>query len=229
VIHPVPPPSLPSVPILKLNCFVQGDEPSHVFSVEIASNKLVSALRHAIKDKNPSSFQDVDARSLRVSIPIDDGLKENVSNVHVLSPVDQLSDVFSNVLIQKHVHIVVVRDPSNIKPNYNLHIPPPPRTLYLTIVFNDSPKAIVIGEPVNIEWEPTCITLNDLLIFNATEEWTWTIRAITNHDTIRNTVTYLVYCEETRVCMEMEISRDWSYEIQKKMPAPITHRFASKL
>jgi hypothetical protein len=50
VIHSVPPPSLSSVPILELNCFVRGDDASQVFSIEIANNNLVSALRDAIKD-----------------------------------------------------------------------------------------------------------------------------------------------------------------------------------
>jgi hypothetical protein len=44
--------------MLELNCFVQRDDASEVFSVEIPNSKLISALRDAIKDKNPSSFHD---------------------------------------------------------------------------------------------------------------------------------------------------------------------------
>jgi hypothetical protein len=47
----VPPPSLPSFPILELNCFVHGDDPGHVF---IAATETVGTLRDAIKD-NPST------------------------------------------------------------------------------------------------------------------------------------------------------------------------------
>jgi len=119
VIHSVPPPSLPSVPILELNCFVQGDDASQVFSVEIANNKLISALRDAIKDKNPTSFHNVDARSLHlwnVSIPVDADFKDNVNKRELrkeeeLSPVETLSDVFSGVRPRKNLHIVVVCDP----------------------------------------------------------------------------------------------------------------------
>jgi hypothetical protein len=84
VIHSVPPPSLPSVPILELNCFLQGDSASQVFSVEIANNKVISALRETIKDKKKHAFEHVDADTLvlwKASIPVNDGFNENVSNV----------------------------------------------------------------------------------------------------------------------------------------------------
>jgi hypothetical protein len=114
VSYPVPAPSSPSVHIFELNCFVQGDDASQVFSVEIANNKPISALRKAIKEEKQPQLDHVTADSLtlwNVSIPVDDGLKENVSNVirvqEALSPAVQLSDVFTDVLIQKHVHIIV--------------------------------------------------------------------------------------------------------------------------
>jgi hypothetical protein len=94
---------LPSVRILELNCFVQGEDASRVFTVEIPNSKLISALRDAIKDKNPASFHDVDARSLHlwdVSIPVDDDFEDKMRGIELkdedeLSPVDTLSDVFS--------------------------------------------------------------------------------------------------------------------------------------
>jgi len=115
LIHSVPPPNLPSVPILKLNCFVQGDDRNQIFSVEIANNKSISALRDAIKEKKKPQLDHVTADSLHlwdVSIADDDdGFEEKVSKVvreqTKLSPVDQLSDVFSGELVRKHVHIVV--------------------------------------------------------------------------------------------------------------------------
>lgn len=114
VIHPVPP-DLLSLPILELNCFVQGDDASQVFPVKIANNKLVSALKEAIKDKKKPALDHVDADSLKlwkVSIPVNDGFKENVSNIELrdkeaLSPVQELSDIFSGVPTRKHVHIIV--------------------------------------------------------------------------------------------------------------------------
>ena len=113
-IHPVPPPSVPSVPILEINCFVHDDDPNHVFPVKIARTESVGTLKDAIKDKNPESFHNVDARSLNlwnVSIAHDDGFQENVGKVvreqTKLSPVDQLSDVFSGGLVRKHIHIIV--------------------------------------------------------------------------------------------------------------------------
>jgi hypothetical protein len=121
VIHSVPPPSLSSVPILELNCFVRGDDASQVFSIEIANNNLVSALRDAIKDKNPTSFHNVDARSLHLwnvsiaSIPVDARIKDNVNKRELrkeeeLSPVETLTDVFSVVHSRKNLHVIVVCD-----------------------------------------------------------------------------------------------------------------------
>jgi hypothetical protein len=60
---------------LKLNCLVLGDDPSHVFTIEIVDSKNVSALKELIKDKKKPAFDHVPADSLnlfRVSFPVDD-------------------------------------------------------------------------------------------------------------------------------------------------------------
>jgi hypothetical protein len=129
VIHPVPAPSLPSVPILELNCFVQGDDPNEVFSVEIANNKPVSALRDAIKEKNPASFHNVDARSLhlwKVSIPNDHHFTDKLEKLalreeEVLSSVARLSTLFSDKLEDERIHIVVSMDTGELE--LSLHVP----------------------------------------------------------------------------------------------------------
>jgi hypothetical protein len=53
-----------------------------------------------------------------MSIAVDDGFKENVSRVELkdeeeLSPVDALSDVFSEVPARKHLHVIVLCSPPN--------------------------------------------------------------------------------------------------------------------
>jgi hypothetical protein len=114
VIHPVPPPSLPSAPILELNCFIEGDDASQVFTVEIANNELICALKDAIKDKKKVALEHVDADALHlwnVSIAMNDKFKKNVSNVlrveKELSCVDVLSDVFSKVTPREHLHVII--------------------------------------------------------------------------------------------------------------------------
>ena len=117
--HSVPPPSLPSGPQLdhrnlQLHCLL-GDDATQIFSVEIANNKPVSALKAAIKDKKKLSLHHVDADALtlwKVSIPVNDGFKENVRKVRLrdeeaLSLVDALSEVFSDVPARRHVHIML--------------------------------------------------------------------------------------------------------------------------
>jgi hypothetical protein len=101
--------------VLVLNCWALGDDPSHVFPVEIASNKTVGALKKAIKDENPESFRGIDARSLilhKVSIPNTRQLESSIAGEYLdkresLSALDGLSEIFSEGLIQKHVHVIV--------------------------------------------------------------------------------------------------------------------------
>ena len=52
--------------ILALNCWVLGDRPNHIFTVEIASAKTVSILRHAIKDEKKPQFDDIPADRLHL-------------------------------------------------------------------------------------------------------------------------------------------------------------------
>ena len=110
-------------PILELNCFVHDDDPRHVFPVKIARTESVGTLKRSIKDDNPESFRDVDARSLvlwKVSIPVNDGFKENLSRVELrdedaLSPVDRLSKVFLGQPEDGDLHIIILCSPSNGK------------------------------------------------------------------------------------------------------------------
>ena len=112
VIHPN---SSESQPQLNLNCLVLGDDASHIFPIEIAESKTVGALRKAIKDEKEHAFQHVDADALllwKVSIPVDRSFTKNLSKLDFvdegsLFPVEELSDVFSDSLTRKHLHIVV--------------------------------------------------------------------------------------------------------------------------
>jgi hypothetical protein len=69
--HPTPSASWPrpaSSPEsrLNINCIVFGDDPSHVFTVEIESTKNVSALKKAIKDEKKFAFEGVVADTLNL-------------------------------------------------------------------------------------------------------------------------------------------------------------------
>jgi hypothetical protein len=134
VSYPVPALSLPSVPILELNCFIHDDDPRHIFPVKIASTESVGTLKEVIMEKNPESFRNVDARSLalwRASTPLNDGLKENASNIiseeEALSPVQRMSALGDPQ--DGHVHIIVVYDPPTGE--FVLVVSP---SLYLTVM-----------------------------------------------------------------------------------------------
>jgi hypothetical protein len=105
---------------LALNCLVSGDDTSNIFTIEIADNKTVSALKKAIKGENEHLFQHADAKTLvlwKVSFPVKESLKDNLGNFvggHPLLPLDKLSKVFSNV-DETDLHIVVRRPPGACK------------------------------------------------------------------------------------------------------------------
>ena len=66
---------------LALNCLVAGDDPDHIFTIEIADTKNVGGLKDAIKDKKKLTFQHVDADALviqKVSLSVDESLKESL-------------------------------------------------------------------------------------------------------------------------------------------------------
>jgi hypothetical protein len=102
---------------LALNCLVSGDDPDHIFTIEIANTKTVGALKKAIKEEKKPAFDDVAADALvlwKVSLPVDESLKENLINLSgekLSLPLDKLSKVFSNV-DDTHLHIVVGRPSS---------------------------------------------------------------------------------------------------------------------
>ncbi|KIM72338.1 hypothetical protein PILCRDRAFT_742219 [Piloderma croceum F 1598] len=110
---------------LDLNCLMLGHDASHIFPIEIAESKTVGALRKAIKDEKRPTFDHIPADTLllwKVSIPVNRNLTENLSKLNFvdegsLLPVEELSDVFSDSLSRKHLHIIVRTPPAVIYPN----------------------------------------------------------------------------------------------------------------
>ncbi|KAI9461315.1 hypothetical protein BJY52DRAFT_1117175 [Lactarius psammicola] len=104
---------------LNLNCLVLSEKRNHIFLVEILSTQTVAALRNVIKDKK-KAFHHVDTRTIilwRVSIPNDDSLELKLSRLNLvdedsLSPTQELSEVYSNPPIRKHVHVIVKPPPA---------------------------------------------------------------------------------------------------------------------
>jgi len=109
-----------------INCIVFGDDPSHVFTIEIEGTKNVSALKDAIKDKNKHAFEHVDAHALnlwQVSIPVANGFEENVTKVELtkdeaLSPLRKISQVFADQPDGAHLHIIVLCPPPSSECKY---------------------------------------------------------------------------------------------------------------
>jgi len=116
--HSVPHPG-PLLPTLDLYCLLDGDDASHIFSVEISNNKSVSTLKEFIKDKKKLALQHADADALKlwkVSILVDASFKENVGKVELrdeeaLSPVCNLSHVFTHPEPAPRTLHIVIRAP----------------------------------------------------------------------------------------------------------------------
>jgi hypothetical protein len=111
--------------VLALNCLVLGDDPKHVFTVEIASTKTVSILKEEIWRKKQNTFKGVDADTLviwEVSVPADHTLQEKLRTLKFVNetslqlPAVELSNIFLNVE-QGHLNIVIRPPPTSMCPH----------------------------------------------------------------------------------------------------------------
>ncbi|KAI9435242.1 hypothetical protein BJY52DRAFT_1197709 [Lactarius psammicola] len=95
------------LPQLKLNCLVLGGDRNHIFPLKIPGTETVGALRDAIKDKKKNAFHHVDADTIILwrSMKLDEDS---------LSPTQELSEVYSDPPLRKHVHIVVKPPPARL-------------------------------------------------------------------------------------------------------------------
>jgi len=89
---------------LELNCLVQGDDLRHIFQIEIASTKAVSALKELIKIKKEHAFKGVDADTLalwKVSMPADANLEQELGNLDLT---DEKSLSLLAISSRAHLH-----------------------------------------------------------------------------------------------------------------------------
>ena len=117
------PAALDPTQLLSLNCFLLGDEPDRMFTVEIPKNKNVSILKDLIKEKKASRLDHIDASDLdlwQVSFPIDDLPSKNPPTVEPkLTSEKLLFDVFPSDLDTNRIH-VVARVPRQKVPSASL-------------------------------------------------------------------------------------------------------------
>jgi hypothetical protein len=104
---------------LELNCLVLGDDPSHIFPIDIVGTKKVGALKELIKDKKKPVFDHVPADALQLfkdSLPVDDGLDVKLTRFRpedagdrrrLSSAVERLSDAFGDAT-DNHLHVIVL-------------------------------------------------------------------------------------------------------------------------
>ena len=103
--------------MLKLFCYVCGDDYSNTFVVNIDEDDTVADLKDAIKEKKRPKFDDIPAGSLflwKASVLINRDLKESVEALNVvdddsLYSYEILSDIFSSGLEKRCVHIIINR------------------------------------------------------------------------------------------------------------------------
>ena len=110
---------------ITLLCLVKGNTLANAFAIDIESEKLVSHLKEAIKEKKQNGFANINANKLKlwkVSIPIKQqsqaltavskfniNIKAELGGVE-LSPFDNISEHFDNnskKLIKKNLHIII--------------------------------------------------------------------------------------------------------------------------
>jgi hypothetical protein len=107
---------------LELNCLVLGDDPSHIFTIEIQGTKNISALKKAIKEEKKHTFQHVDADALKLfkaNLPVDDGLDvkltrfrpEDKGDRSLSSALERLRDAFGDAT-DNHLHVIILPPPA---------------------------------------------------------------------------------------------------------------------
>ena len=109
-----PVPILDPTQLLSLNCFVLGDDPKKMFTVEVEKTKNVSLLKKLIKEEKAPHLNHVSSSDLdlwSVSIPTDDNaeverLIKHINNLEPLKPFLPLSFMFPRVE-KSHLHILV--------------------------------------------------------------------------------------------------------------------------
>jgi Crinkler effector protein N-terminal domain len=101
---------------LTLLCYILGDDPHKIFSIDIAPTRSVSHLQKAIKEEKNITLKNVKPDALylwKTSITVESNFKEDIANLKTqlskddsLSPVKLLSTVFP-AIIDEHVHVII--------------------------------------------------------------------------------------------------------------------------
>ncbi|KIL65168.1 hypothetical protein M378DRAFT_32723, partial [Amanita muscaria Koide BX008] len=97
---------------LRLSCLVIGGDSDRIFIVTIKASKTVADLKDKIKKEKKPTLDHISADMLdiwKVSTLIDDHFQENVGipDEKPLLPVNELSTVFTEAPVLKHLHIIV--------------------------------------------------------------------------------------------------------------------------
>ncbi|OAX36614.1 hypothetical protein K503DRAFT_784214 [Rhizopogon vinicolor AM-OR11-026] len=132
----------------KMNCFVVGSDPKHIFSIEIPDG---------YQRKTKPEFDDIDTNYLdiwKVDLPVDNTLEHNLGSLKLdpgqrLFSVVRLSKLFLDLPETNHLNIVVQRAPP-VSPNIGLNC----------LILGDGPKCIF---QIEISRTETVVDLGDLI------------------------------------------------------------------
>ena len=103
--------------MLTLMCYILGDHPDVIFTIDIEETRIVSVLKDRIKEKRATTLKDVDSANLvlwGVDMPTTDDLQIDLDKIDLvdkklLSSLMKLSDIFSPPLNEGHVHVLIKR------------------------------------------------------------------------------------------------------------------------
>ena len=97
--------------MLSINCLLLGSDSRRVFTVEIQGDKNVSILKRLIKAEQSPRLDHIVASELsvwKVSLPVDTITPELTAEAcDELQSVEDLSLIFRDGLVRKHVHILM--------------------------------------------------------------------------------------------------------------------------
>ncbi|KAL4069157.1 hypothetical protein J3A83DRAFT_4096277 [Scleroderma citrinum] len=102
---------------MTLNCLVHGNDIYYPFLVKIPGKETVAFLEKAIQNENVG-FRYVDFALYKVSLSCNENFRESLKGLaldraQLLHPSQTLTDIFPNLPLQDHLHIITISSESH--------------------------------------------------------------------------------------------------------------------
>lgn len=115
---------------ITLCCLVEGDSKEEAFEVKLEKNNSVNDLKKKIKEEQPNSFVNIDAKNIvlwEVNVStVDETTEVNIvlndiqEKLKLSSPTKKIGNIFTESIPDDSIHIIV-KLPCKYQANYTFH------------------------------------------------------------------------------------------------------------